>query len=102
MLGPLEVRTDDSGIVLEIAGTRLRALLIMLALRPGQQVPASELIDGLWADQAPAGAANALQALVSRLRRALPGAVIETRPAGYRLRLDPHSTDDRERGRVEQ
>jgi predicted ATPase/DNA-binding SARP family transcriptional activator len=30
---------------------------------------------------------------VSRLRRALPEAVIESRPAAYRLRLDPRSTD---------
>jgi DNA-binding SARP family transcriptional activator len=56
------------------------ALLIMLALRPGQLVPASQLIDGLWADQPPAGAANALQALVSRLRRALPRSRSTSRP----------------------
>jgi predicted ATPase/DNA-binding SARP family transcriptional activator len=94
MLGPLEVRTaGDSGAVLEVGGARLRALLIMLALRPGQLVPASQLIDGLWADQAPAGAPNALQALVSRLRRAVPEAVIEARPTGYQLKLDPRSTD---------
>ncbi len=92
MLGALEVRAA-SGEVLEVGGARLRALLIMLALRPGQLVPASQLIDGLWADQAPAGAANALQALVSRLRRALPDAVIESRPAGYQLKLDPGATD---------
>jgi predicted ATPase/DNA-binding SARP family transcriptional activator len=92
MLGALEVRAG-SGELLEVGGSRLRALLIMLALRPGQVVPASELIDGLWADQAPNGAANALQALVSRLRRALPGAVIESRPAGYQLALDPRATD---------
>ena len=92
MLGALEIRAA-SGEVLEVGGARLRALLIMLALRPGQLVPASQLIDGLWADQAPAGAANALQALVSRLRRALPEAVIESRPAGYQLRLDPGGTD---------
>ncbi|MGH3222941.1 MAG: BTAD domain-containing putative transcriptional regulator [Streptosporangiaceae bacterium] len=93
MLGPLEVRTDgDPGEVLEVGGVRLRALLIMLALRPGQFVPASQLIDGLWAE-APSGAANALQALVSRLRRALPGAMIESRPAGYQLALDPQATD---------
>jgi len=88
MLGSLEVRAA-SGEALEIGGARLRALLMMLALRPGQLVPASQLIDGLWADQAPAGAANALQALVSRLRRALPEALIESRPAGYQLKLDP-------------
>ena len=94
MLGPLEVRTDgDPGQVLEVGGVRLRALLIMLALRPGQFAPASQLIDGLWAEAAPAGAANALQALVSRLRRALPDAVIESRPAGYQLALDPQATD---------
>ena len=92
MLGALEVRTD-AGDVLEVGGSRLRALLIMLALRPGQVVPATELIDGLWADQAPAGAANALQALVSRLRRALPDARIESRPSGYQLTLDPRATD---------
>src|SRR5579862_2481894 len=94
MLGPLEVRTDgDPAETLEVGGARLRALLTMLALRPGQFVPASELIDGLWAQAAPAGAANALQALVSRLRRALPEAVIESRPAGYQLALDPNATD---------
>ena len=94
MLGPLEVRTDDGpGEVLEVAGSRLRALLTLLALRPGQLVPASQLIDGLWGDAAPAGAANALQALVSRLRRTLPEAVIESRPAGYQVKLDPGATD---------
>jgi predicted ATPase/DNA-binding SARP family transcriptional activator len=94
MLGPLEVRTDgDPGETLEVGGVRLRALLIMLALRPGRFVPATELIDGLWAEAAPSGALNALQALVSRLRRALPEALIESRPAGYQLTLDPLATD---------
>jgi predicted ATPase/DNA-binding SARP family transcriptional activator len=94
MLGPLEVRTDGNpGEIIEVAGARLRALLIMLALHPGQLVTASQLIDGLWSAEAPAAAANALQALVSRLRRALPEAVIESRPAAYRLQLDPRSTD---------
>ncbi len=81
MLGPLEVRTDgDPEEIVEVAGARLRALLIMLALHPGQLVTASQLIDGLWPAELPAAAANALQALVSRLRRAVPGAEIEFRP----------------------
>jgi DNA-binding SARP family transcriptional activator len=92
MLGPLEVRADP-GEPLEVGGARLRTLLIMLALRPGQLVPASQLIDGLWPDHPPAGAPNALQALLSRLRRALPEAVIESRPAGYQLTIDPRNTD---------
>jgi predicted ATPase/DNA-binding SARP family transcriptional activator len=94
MLGPLEVRTDgDPGEIVEVAGARLRTLLIMLALHPGQLVTSSQLIDGLWAGELPAGAANALQALVSRLRRAVPEAMIESRPSGYQLTLDPRSTD---------
>ena len=94
MLGPLEVRTDgDPGEPVEVAGARLRALLIMLALHPGQLVTVSQLIDGLWPAEMPGAAANALQALVSRLRRALPAAVIESRPAGYQLSLDPRRTD---------
>src|ERR1700689_4231031 len=94
MLGPLEVRTDaDPGEIVEVPGARLRALLIMLALHPGQPVPASQLIDGLWPEEMPAAAANALQALVSRLRRALPEPVIESRPSGYQIKIDPRSTD---------
>jgi DNA-binding SARP family transcriptional activator len=67
----------------------LRALLIMLALRPGRLVTASQLIDGLWAEQVPAEPGNALQALVSRLRRALPQAELASLPAGYQLTLEP-------------
>jgi predicted ATPase/DNA-binding SARP family transcriptional activator len=96
MLGPLEVRTGPDpadGDVVEVGGARLRALLIMLALQPGRLVTSGQLIDGLWADDSPAGAANALQALVSRLRRAVPEAAIESRPTGYQLRLDPQCTD---------
>jgi predicted ATPase/DNA-binding SARP family transcriptional activator len=87
MLGPLEVR-DGSGAVVEVGGARLRALLIMLALRPGQLVTASQLIDGLWGEQPPGEPGNALQALVSRLRRAVPEAELASLPAGYRLAVE--------------
>src|SRR5215470_741826 len=70
----------------EIGGARLRALLARLALSAGSVVTFETLIDGLWGDQPPAGALNALQSLVSRLRRALPDtAAVESLPAGYRL-----------------
>ncbi len=94
MLGPLEVHAD-SGDVLEVGGARLRALLILLALDPGRVVTSGRLIDALWEDQVPAGATNALQALVSRLRRAVPGTAILPHPAGYRLDLDPDAVDVR-------
>ena len=70
MLGPLEVR-DGAGSAREVSGTRLRALLGLLALRAGQVVPAGWLIGELWGERLPADAPNALQALVSRLRRAI-------------------------------
>lgn len=92
MLGPLEVRAD-SGRVLEIGGSRLRALLILLALAPRQMVTTARLADGLWGERLPADAGNALQALVSRLRRAVLDAVIFARPAGYQLMLAPESAD---------
>ena len=92
ILGPLEVRADD-GSPVYVAGARLRTLLIALALEPGRLVPTARLIDGIWGDEPPAGAANALQALVSRLRRSLPGLAVESHPAGYRLALDADVVD---------
>jgi predicted ATPase/DNA-binding SARP family transcriptional activator len=92
MLGPLEVRAG-TGRVLEIGGARLRALLILLALEPGQVVTTARLADGLWGERQPAKAGNALQALVSRLRRAVPDAVIAARPTGYQLMLSAESVD---------
>ncbi|MBI0381538.1 winged helix-turn-helix domain-containing protein, partial [Streptomyces albiflaviniger] len=92
MLGPLEVRTDDGGSA-DVPGARLRGLLVALALRPGQVVPKASLIDWIWGERPPADAANALQRLVSRLRKALPGGVIEGQPDGYRLLVEPDAVD---------
>jgi len=92
MLGPLEVYEGDGGAVF-VAGLRLRTLLVALALSPGRLVSTTTLVDAVWGDQPPAGAVNALQALVSRLRRSLPGAQVESHPAGYRLVIDPDGVD---------
>lgn len=90
MLGSFEVRTAD-GIVADVPGARLRALLIALALEPGRIVSKATLIDWIWGENPPADAANALQRLASRLRKALPGGLIEGLTGGYRLTV---STDD--------
>src|SRR5579875_1667944 len=92
MLGPLEVRTGDGGLA-DVPGARLRGLLIALALQPGHVVPKSSLVDWIWGEDPPADAANALQRLVSRLRKALPDGVIEGQPDGYRLRVEPEAVD---------
>ncbi|MFF4129497.1 BTAD domain-containing putative transcriptional regulator [Microbispora rosea] len=93
LLGALEV-LDDDGAPVAVAGTRVRALLAVLALRPGRLVPADRLVDALWEDDPPANASNALQTLVKRLRAALgrPGAVL-WRDGGYVLGVEPAQVD---------
>ncbi|WP_158895157.1 BTAD domain-containing putative transcriptional regulator [Amycolatopsis anabasis] len=91
-LGPFEVRTDD-GVFADVPGARLRGLLVALALNPGQVVPKATLVDWIWGEHPPADATNALQRLVSRLRKALPEGVVEGQPNGYRLRVEPDAVD---------
>ena len=92
MLGPFEVRTDD-GVLADVPGARLRALLIALALEPGHAVPKATLVDWIWGERPPSEAANALQRLVSRLRKALPEGLVEGQTDGYRLRAEPDAVD---------
>jgi predicted ATPase/DNA-binding SARP family transcriptional activator len=93
VLGPLEVVGDD-GRQIGVGGPRLRALLIRLALEAGRPVRGDELVDALWGDAVPGDQANALQSLVSRLRRALPDAgLIASAPGGYRLAIPPDAVD---------
>jgi predicted ATPase/DNA-binding SARP family transcriptional activator len=82
ILGPLLV-TDDVGNVVPIAGARLRALLIRLALDAGRTVGIDALTEAVWDGAPPAQASNALQTLVSRLRRGVPAGAIAAEPAGY-------------------
>jgi predicted ATPase/DNA-binding SARP family transcriptional activator len=97
MLGPLVVHGQD-GRPVEIGGTRLRTLLIRLALDPDRTVTADALIDAVWPDAPPASAGNALQTLISRLRRALPEpAVLTAAPGGYRLDGCDRDVDEFER-----
>src|SRR6516225_860173 len=93
MLGSFEVRTDD-GVLADVPGARLRALLIALALEPGYVVPKATLVDWIWGEHPPSDAANALQRLASRLRKALPEGLIEGQPGGgYRLTVEPGAVD---------
>ncbi|WP_433086790.1 BTAD domain-containing putative transcriptional regulator [Dactylosporangium sp. CA-052675] len=92
LLGPLEV-ADGDGVPLEVGGSRLRVLVTLLALEPGRVVTAARLTDGVWGEHPPAGAGNALQSLVSRLRRVLPDGVLQARPTGYLLDIDAQDVD---------
>lgn len=92
VLGPVEVRAD--GAVVPVGGPLVRALLAMLLLDAGRLVPAERLIDGLYGEEPPSGAANALQSQVSRLRRGLGDpALVEGTPAGYRIAVEREDVD---------
>jgi DNA-binding SARP family transcriptional activator len=73
LLGPLEVL--DDGRPLAIPGARQRTLLALLALNAGRVTTADHLIDDLWPTTSPRQAGNALQLVVSKLRRALGFAI---------------------------
>jgi predicted ATPase/DNA-binding SARP family transcriptional activator len=92
MLGSFEVRTDD-GVLADVPGARLRALLIALALEPGRAVPKATLVDWIWGEHPPSDAVNALQRLASRLRKALPEGLVEGQTDGYRLTVEPDAVD---------
>ncbi len=85
------VAVQRDGASVEITGSRLRALLALLAVAPGEVRRAEYLADQLWNGEPPS--ANALQALVSRLRRVLGAEVVASRPTGYLLDVDPAQVD---------
>ncbi|MFE7237101.1 BTAD domain-containing putative transcriptional regulator [Streptomyces sp. NPDC057580] len=99
ILGTTQALHDD-GTAVVIGGARLRALLTVLALRPGRTVPATVLVDEVWDGDPPADAVGALQALVGRLRRVLGHEAITSAESGYRLAADPDAVDLHRFGRL--
>jgi predicted ATPase/DNA-binding SARP family transcriptional activator len=92
ILGTTQALHPD-GTPVPVGGARLRALLTVLALRPGRTVTATLLVDEVWAGDPPADATGALQALVGRLRRALGADAITSAEGGYRLAAAPDDID---------
>ncbi len=91
VLGALEVLQD--GRPVRVQGRKPRALLAMLALHPGVVVSAERLAEGLWGEQPPVSTAATLQVYVSQLRKVLGAHMIQTRPPGYVLAVEPERVD---------
>ncbi|MFE3461714.1 ATP-binding protein [Nocardiopsis aegyptia] len=91
LLGSVRVVAD--GRESAVGGPRVRALLARLALAPGRTVTVQGLAEALWPEEGPRHTRPALQSLVSRLRRALPGDVLRSEADGYRLDLSPDAVD---------
>ncbi|MGZ5362308.1 MAG: BTAD domain-containing putative transcriptional regulator [Solirubrobacterales bacterium] len=98
LLGPLEATRGGEPVAL---GTpQQRALLVILALRPGEVVPRDRIVDELWGESPPDTASKLVQVYVSRLRKALEPErrggeheMLVTRSPGYALRIDRSRTD---------
>ena len=92
VLGPLEVLRGGEPV--RILGDKERALLALLLIHTGEVLSTDRLVDRLWGENLPDNPANALQAVVSRLRRALGGnGVLLTRKPGYSLQVARESID---------
>ena len=91
ILGPVEASAD--GRVIEVGGPRQRRLLAVLLLRANEQVPRGTLVHDLWGDQPPAGAQGSLEVYISRLRKALGGPALLTRPGAYCLLVGDSGLD---------
>ena len=85
VLGPLAV-VDSEGASVTLPGGRPGTVLAVLLVHTNEAVSVDQLAEALWGDEPPPSAANALQAHVSKLRRAIGDRVSFT-GAGYRLDL---------------
>ncbi|GGN47317.1 SARP family transcriptional regulator [Streptomyces fuscichromogenes] len=95
VLGELKV-FGDQGVVPITAG-RQQVVLAALLLESGRLQNWDHLIRLMWAEDPPETARTQVQICVSRMRRTLAAAdveaVIETRPAGYVLKIDDARLD---------
>ncbi len=84
VLGPVRAWQGDTE--LDLGTPQQRAILGILLLRDGAAATPGELINALWGPTAPRAATGMIRSYVSRLRRVLPGDVIESVGGGYALR----------------
>src|SRR5437763_1625828 len=91
LLGPLEIRTGHG--TLPLGRPKEQALLALLLLHANRVVARERLIDELWGESPPETAVKAVQVYVSRLRKLLPAGMLQTRPPGYVLGVEPETVD---------
>lgn len=95
VLGPVELLAADGTTV--VLAPRVRRLLAALAAHAGGVSSADRLAGIVWGDDLPDHLGNAVQTLISRLRRAIRGAgggpEVLTHPEGYALRVTAESLD---------
>lgn len=65
----------------------------MLAMRAGELVTTSDLLDGIFGNDPPRTAAATISTYVGRLRRVLDREVLASVPGGYQLNVAPENVD---------
>ncbi|GAB3966238.1 BTAD domain-containing putative transcriptional regulator [Plantactinospora veratri] len=96
LLGPMQVLIDGSPM--PSGPPKQKAVLAMLAIRPGRLVTVEELIDELWPEAAPASAVANTRGYAASLRRifdrlnSTKGLLVRCGP-GYQLRAEPDDID---------
>jgi predicted ATPase/DNA-binding SARP family transcriptional activator len=95
LLGTFRVSRGEAD--LPVPGARSQRLVARLALAGGRAVDPGVLAGAIWGEEPPADPVHALQALVSRLRRALgpggEGGPVAQVVGGYRLAVEPADVD---------
>ena len=99
ILGPLEVMSPSGPI--RLGGPRQRSVLAILLLDANRVVSIDRLADELYGEAPPVTAVTQMHRQISELRGLLEpdrapgaaGAVIETRPPGYRILVAPDALD---------
>ncbi|HSA50450.1 MAG TPA: AfsR/SARP family transcriptional regulator, partial [Yinghuangia sp.] len=91
ILGRLTVTCD--GVPVPLGAAKLRILLAALVVEAGRVVPVDVLVERLWQDRPPAGARNAVQNYVLRLRRLIGAEVVRTDRRGYVADIAPGLVD---------
>ncbi len=100
VLGPLQVDGQSNGL-----SPRDRVVLSALAVNAREPMTTQALADALWGNELPASWAKVVHGCVSRLRKRLGTAAIDSGPYGYCLTLGEDELDFRaferllERGR---
>lgn len=89
LVDPRQMRVSVNGVAQQLSPLEYR-LVAYLALHKGRVIPAHELIEQLYGDD-DARDANALEALIMRLRRKLGTGLIETRRGFGYLMQEPEA-----------
>ncbi len=90
VLGPLQVDGHTNGL-----SPRDRVVLSALVVHAREPMTTERLADALWGNEWPASWPKVVHGCVSRLRKLLGNAAIDTAPTGYRLTLGDDELDHR-------